>query len=132
MANQPKGMLTPVLVILVVIGFIFAFSVNAQVSKYKKLFEKEMAFRLDIEEEVNNLRSEKMGLTTALKDNVLEIQKKDGLINNLNQAISKAISEKDAEISNLQLELQKSNLLKQSLEERLASELTEQETEISQ
>lgn len=135
MKGESKGILLPVLVVVIIISFIFAFNVNAQANKYKKLFEKEMAFRLDMEEKVSNSRNEKINLTIALKDKDLEIQKKDQLIENLNQAISQKdseISQKDSEINRIQSELQKSNLLKQRLEEDLAQELTKPVTETSE
>ena len=82
-----------------------------------------MAFRLDMEEKVGNLRNEKVNLTNILKDKNLEIQKKDQSL----AALNDSIAGKDAEVNRLQSELQKLDLLKQKLEDNLKDALSEQE-----
>ncbi|NQU19269.1 hypothetical protein HQ550_03850 [bacterium] len=123
MVSKPKGVALPVFVVVAVIALIFAFNASAGANKYKKLFEKEMAFRLDMEEKVDNLRNEKVNLANILKDKNLEIQKKDQLISALNDGVAG----KDAEVNRLQSELKKLDLLKQKLEDNLKDALSEQE-----
>ena len=123
MVLKSKGVALPVFVVVAVIALIFAFNASAGASKYKKLFEKEMAFRLDMEEKVGNLRNEKVNLTNILKDKNLEIQKKDQLISALNDGVAG----KDAEVNRLQSELKKLDLLKQKLEDNLKDALSERE-----
>lgn len=84
------------------------------------MFEKEMAFRLDMEERVTNLRSENMELLANLKSKDLEIKKKDQLITDF----SKKDSAQRETIENLQLELKGMTLLKEQLEKNLKDELS--------
>jgi peptidoglycan hydrolase CwlO-like protein len=94
-----KGLmiLLPVFIILTVISFVFAFSASTETQKYKKMFEKEMAFRLDMEEKVNQLRNEKLELSGAMDSKDLAVKEKDVKIDELN----KVIESKDAEIKEL-------------------------------
>lgn len=120
MNDRAKGTILFIFIILTIIGFIFAFNSNIKANENRKLFEKEMAFRLDMEEKVSKLRNEKMDLTTALKNKDLEIQQKDQLIKDLNQTIS----EQKVKIEILQSELKKATLLKEELEDNLKEELS--------
>ncbi|MBL7196484.1 MAG: hypothetical protein ISS47_00140 [Candidatus Omnitrophica bacterium] len=120
MNDRAKGTILFIFIILAIIGFIFAFNSNIKANENRKLFEKEMAFRLDMEEKVSKLRNEKMDLTTALKNKDLEIQQKDQLIKDLNQTIS----EQKVKIEILQSELKKATLLKEELEDNLKEELS--------
>jgi len=86
----------------------------------RKLFEKEMAFRLDMEEKVSKLMKEKMDLITVLKNNDSEIQKKNKLISELNQTAA----EQKTQIDNLEIELRGMTLLKDKLENNLKEELS--------
>ncbi|MDD5617763.1 MAG: hypothetical protein PHG69_01590 [Candidatus Omnitrophica bacterium] len=101
--NKGLMIVVPVLIILAAAAFVFAFSANNESQKYKKLFEKEMAFRLDMEEKVNQLRNEKIELTTAMDNKAIEIQEKDTKITELN----KIIDSKDTVLKNLQIEIEK-------------------------
>ena len=120
MGDKTKEKALLIFIILTIIGFIFAFNTNVKANKHKKLFEKEMAFRLDMEEKVSKLRNEKMNLTTTLRDKDLEVQRKNRLIENLDQTISG----QEAEIDELQSELEKLTLLKEKLEDNLKEELS--------
>ena len=82
-----------------------------------------MAFRLDMEENVNKLRNEKMDLTTAIQDKDLEIQDKDKLITELN----KTVADQKETIESLQLELKGMTLLKEQLENNLKTELSQKQ-----
>ena len=107
--------------ILVIIGFAFAFNYNQNANVNRKLFEKEMAVRFDMEEMVSKLRSEKMDLITALKNKNLEILKKEELAADFNQTIA---DQKEV-IENLRLELKGMTLLKRQLEKSLKEELSQ-------
>lgn len=109
--------------ILIIIGFSFAFNLNVKANESRKLFEKEMAFRLDMEEQVSKLRTDKMELTTILKNRDLEIKQRNELIAELN----KVISDKEDTIAKLQLELKGMTLLKEQLENSLKTELSKEE-----
>ncbi|MDD5291602.1 MAG: hypothetical protein PHY46_00245 [Candidatus Omnitrophica bacterium] len=110
-----KGLavLLPVLIILTAVAFVFAFSASTDTQKYKKLFEKEMAFRLDMEEKVSQLRNEKIELTAAIDSKDLEIKGKDKKIQELNDIIET----KDTEIKNLNSTMDKINSLTSQAEQ---------------
>ncbi|MFC1646175.1 hypothetical protein ACFL2Y_03250 [Candidatus Omnitrophota bacterium] len=120
MASRTKEPVLLVLVILTIIGFIFAFNSNTKADKNRKLFEKEMAFRLDMEEKVSKLRNENMDLATALKNKDLDIRQKVELIGDLNQTVS----DQNTEIESLKSELRKVTLLKEQLESDLKEALS--------
>ncbi len=107
--------------VLAILGFLLAFNFNMKANDNRKLFEKEMAFRLDMEEKVSKLRSENMELTSAVKNKDLEIQKKDQAIADFEQASSK---QKES-VDSLQLELKAMTLLKNQLEEDLRQALSQ-------
>lgn len=111
-----------IFIVLTILGFLLALNMNLKANKFNRGFQKEMAFRLDLEEGVNKLRSEKMDLTNMLMDKDLEIKKNKELIENLNQVIS----EQQADIKKLQSELEKLTLLKDKLEDNLKEELIKQ------
>jgi len=106
--------------VLAILGFLLAFNFNMKANDNRKLFEKEMAFRLDMEEKVGKLRSENMELTSAVKNKDLEIQKKDQLLNDLDQVASQ---HKEV-MESLQLELKAMTLLKNQLEKDLRQALS--------
>lgn len=122
MGDKTKDLYLFIFIILTIIGFIFAFNGSIKAGKNQKLFEKEMAFRLDMEEAVTKLRSEKMNLTTTLKDKDLEIKRNNEKIENL----SNIISGQETKINALSSELQKESLLKDKLEDNLKEELSKQ------
>ena len=129
MNDKFKDMALFVIIVIAIIGFIFAISISIKANSYKNNFEKEMAFRLDMEEKVTKLRTERIDLTTALKDRELEIKKKDNLIESLNQEIVKNNTEIQSfrvKIKDLQVELEKVNLLKEKIEDNLKEELSKQ------
>lgn len=120
-AKKPaKGLfiLLPIFIILTVAAFVFAFSVNTEVQKYKKLFEKEMAFRLDMEEKVNQFRSEKIEMSSVIDDKDAQIKEKNAKIDELN----KAIDAKDVEIKSLKLTIEKVNSLTKQAEQNKGSQ----------
>ena len=120
MGNKAKDIRLLIFITLTIIAFMFAFNGNIKADRNKKLFEKEMAFRLDMEEKLSKIRNEKINLITVLKDRELEIKRNTERINSLNNIIS----EKNKEIENLQTELEKLNLLKEKLEDNLKEELS--------
>jgi peptidoglycan hydrolase CwlO-like protein len=101
--NKSLFLLIPILNILAAVAFVFAFSANGEAQKYKKLFEKEMAFRLDMEEKVNQLRSEKVEFTSVVDNKDSEIKEKDNKISEL----TKIVDSKDTEIADLKAEVEK-------------------------
>jgi hypothetical protein len=103
-----------------VIGFSFAFNYNIKAGENRRLFEKEMAFRLDMEEKVTNLRNENIELAAVLKSKDLEIKQKDQLIVDYGQSDSN----QQETIENLRLELKGMTLLKEQLEKNLREELS--------
>jgi peptidoglycan hydrolase CwlO-like protein len=111
--NKSLVLLMPIFIILAAVAFVFAFSANGEAQKYKKMFEKEMAFRLDMEEKVNQLRSEKIEFTSTVDNKDSEIKEKDNKISELN----KAIDSKDTEISGLKAEVDKLNSLNSQLQQ---------------
>ncbi|MDD5005194.1 MAG: hypothetical protein PHS93_01660 [Candidatus Omnitrophica bacterium] len=117
LGGKGRIILLPIFMVLAIIGFILAFNTGAEAGKYKKLFEKEMAFRLDMEEKVNNFRNEKMSLTTALQDKDQEIEK-----------LKSAVATKENDITKLQSDLDQMTLLKNKLEENLKEELAKKAT----
>lgn len=119
MNDKTKDLALLIFIILTIIGLILSFSTYIKLNMYKKSFEKEMAFRLDMEEKVNKLRSEKVELTASLQDKNLDIQRKGQLIENLNSVVSG----NETEIKRLQSELERLALLKDKLEENLKDEL---------
>lgn len=123
MKDRTRSAVSFVLAILVIIGFAVAFNSNNKANKNRKAFEKEMAFRLDMEEKVSKLRNDKMELTTQLKTKDVEIQKKDQLLADLN----KTVSQQQETIETLQLELKGMTLLKNELEDDLKAESAKRE-----
>jgi len=100
-------LLMPILIVLAAVAFVFAFSASGEAQKYKKLFEKEMAFRLDIEEKVNQLRSDKIEFTSTVDSKNMEIKAKEDKISEL----TKVVDSKDTEITSLKAEVDKLNSL---------------------
>ena len=132
MSERFKDITLLVLIIVAMICFIFAVSANIKAGNYRNSFEKEMAFRLDMEEKVTKLRADKLGLAESLKDKELEIQKKGNLIENISQEISKNKADIQSlrdKVKGLQVELEKMNLLKEKLEDNLKEELAKQTQE---
>lgn len=122
MGDKTKDLTLFIFILLTILGFAFAFSTSMKADKNKRLFEKEMAFRLDMEEQLSKLRNEKINLTSLQNEKDAEIQRKNQLIENL----EKTVSEKNSEIANLQSELEKLTLLKEKLEDNLKEELAKQ------
>lgn len=132
MNERFKDITSLVLIAVAMICFIFAVSANIKAGNYKNSFEKETAFRFDMEEIVNKLRSGQLKLTESLKDKELEIQRKGNLIENMDQEISRNKAEIQSfqdKIKDLQTELEKMNLLKEKLEDNLKEELAKQAQE---
>ena len=123
MDDRARRMVFFIFAILVVAGFGFAINFNLKAKENRRAFENEMAFRLDMEENVNKLRNEKMDLTTAIQDKDLEIQDKDKLITELN----KTVADQKETIESLQLELKGMTLLKEQLENNLKTELSQKQ-----
>lgn len=109
---------------MVVAVLSIAVAVNTAIKSdaFKRKFEKEMAFRLDLEERVTKLRNEKLELANSLKDKELEVKNRRATT----ELLDKEITNKDTEIQKLQSELRTMTLLKNKLEEDLKEELTEQ------
>lgn len=122
MNDRSRKTILLILAILVIIGFSYAINLNLRANENRKLFEKEMAFRLDMEEQVSKLRTDKMELTTVLKNRDLEIKQKNELIAELDKTNS---DQKDT-IASLQLELKGMTLLKEQLENSLKVELSKE------
>ena len=127
MSTRVKDVILIIAVVAAVISMMIAFNVSVKADKHKRSFEKEMAFRLDMEEKVTRLRNEKVDLLAKIKDKDLAIQKKDASIKQLKKDISQA----QDEIERLQLELERSNLLKQQLEENLKDVLSKQAQQVN-
>jgi uncharacterized coiled-coil protein SlyX len=108
--------------VLIIIGFGFAINFSMKADVNRKLFEKEMAFRLDMEEKVSKLREDNLELATALKNKDLEYQEKDELIAELN----KTVSDQQNAIEGLRLELKGMTLLKDQIEDNLKTELSKE------
>jgi predicted transcriptional regulator len=118
MKDRAKNTLLFIFAILAIVGIAFAFSSFMKSGENRKLFEKEMAFRLDMEEKVSKLRNEKMDLITELKNKELEVQQtqnKEKIISELNQKLD----EQNVKIESLQSELGSLKLLKDELEAKL-------------
>ena len=88
MGDKTKDLTLFIFILLTIIGFAFAFSTSIKSDKNKKLFEKEMAFRLDMEEQLSKLRNEKINLTSGLNEKDTEIQRKNQLIENLEKTVT--------------------------------------------
>jgi len=110
-----KGLaiLVPALIIFIAVAFVFAFTANTEAQRYKKLFEKEMAFRLDMEEKVGQLRNEKIELTNAIDSKDSEIKSRDKKIVELNDIIEA----RDAEVKDLKSTMEKINSLTSQADE---------------
>lgn len=112
-----------IFIVLLLISFAIGIKLNVKASDNRKLFEKEMAFRLDMEEKVSKLRNENMELLTAIKNKDLELIEKDQLIASLTQSYG----DQKGLIESLQLELKGMTLLKDQLEENLKTELSQRQ-----
>jgi len=116
---KAKDIALLILILMTTLGFILAINANGKAAKFRGSFEKEMAFRLDMEERVTKLRSENLKLTAVLKDKDLEIQENKTTIAGLNE-LATTLKE---DIQSLQLELKEAVALKQKLVDSLREEL---------
>ena len=122
MRRGPKDLILLFVIILTVLSIAFAANTITKSNKFKRAFEKEMAFRLDMEERVSKLRNEKLDLTNKLKDRDLEIKE----LNMKIELLEKDIADQESKVKQLQVELNTMTLLKEKLEDNLKEELAKQ------
>ena len=122
MKSTAKDVTVLVLAIIALMTFMFGFNARTELNKYKRNFEREMALRLDMEEKVNRFSSERVGMMTQIKNNALEIEKKDATIVQLSRD-SETQQERTEELSK---QLEQMTLLKEQLEENLKEALVKQ------
>lgn len=120
MVEKAKGAILFILIASIVLCLAFAVKLYLKAGENRKLFEKEMVFRLDMEEKTSKLMKEKMDLIAVLKNKDSEIQNKNELISELNQTVA----EQNTQIDNLEIELRGMTLLKDKLEYNLKEELS--------
>ena len=122
MRKNSKDVVVLAVTIVAALSIVFAVNTTIKSDKFRRAFEKEMAFRLDMEERVAKLRNEALELTNALKEKEVEIKRQGIRI----ELLEKDTAHKETDFQKLQTELDTLILLKEKLEENLKEELAKQ------